>query len=180
MKITEAQIKRKLQEAAGENVPVVAWGYGYVGPSVYAVWSTGLVVVLLGAAIGIFTYRSWTFVAGAAAVAAVVYVVLRARVKFFLVGVTPRHFIAIDVTRRGQFLPPALQGLSAIQYPKLIEKELSSILHYVLGDGTIHNVRFQDFRHLPDNRHAARRIKQAVLENVYASPPRAAVKSEEE
>lgn len=172
MRITEEQIKTKLQEVAGANVPVHAWGLGYVGPSVYTVWSVSLVVLLLGAAIGTFTFHSWTFVAGAVVVAGVVYLWLRRRVKFFLVGVTPKHFIAIDVTRGGQFLPPALQGLSAIQFPKLIEKELSTILHYVLGDGTIHDVRFQNFSRLPDNRRAAYRIKQAVLENVYASPPR--------
>lgn len=169
MKITEEQIKAKLQEAAGGNQPLAAWGYGYVGPSTHTVASVSLVVLLLGLAIGLFTFHSWAFVLGAIAVAAVVYLYLRSKVKFCLVGVSPKHFIAIDVTRR-QFLPPALQGLSAIQYPKLIEKELSTILHYVLGDGTIHNLRFQNFSHLPDNRRAAHRIKQAVMENVYRSP----------
>ena len=171
MRITEEQIKAKLQEAAGPKVPLNAWGLGYIGPSVYTVWSVSLAVLLLGAAIGTLTFHSWKFALGAVVVARVVYVGLRTRVKFCLVGVTPKHFIAIDISRRGQFLPPALQGLSAIQYPKLVEKELSTILHYVLGDGTIHDVRFQNFGYLPDNRRAAHRIKQAVLENVYASPP---------
>lgn len=170
MKITQDKIKQKLQEAAGQNTPVVAWGYGYGGPSLYAVRSVTLVVLFLGAAIGIFTYRSWEFVAGAVVLAAVVYYLLRSRVKFCLVGVTPKHFIAIDHTRRGRFLPPALQGLSAIQYPRTIEKELSTILHYVLGDGSIHDVRFQDFSYLPGNRRAAVRIKQAIHENVYRAP----------
>lgn len=171
MRLSEEKIKAKLAEAAGPGVPLQAWGLGYVGPSVYTVWSVALVVLLLGAAVGAFTFQSWRFVTGAVVVAAIVYLLLRRRVKFCLVGVTPKHFIAIDVTRRGQFLPPALQGLSAIQYPKLVDKELSTILHYVLGDGTIHDVRFQNFSSLPDNRRAAYRLKQAVLENVYASPP---------
>src|SRR3989338_9237649 len=45
-----------------------------------------------------------------------------------------------------------------------------TILHYVLGDGTINDVRFQNFRGLADNRRAAFRVKQAVLENVYREP----------
>lgn len=168
MRIREEELKQKLQEAAGDQ-PLAAWGYGYVGPSTYAVWAGALVVGLLGAAIGWFTFRSWVFVAGAVVLAAAVYFLLRARVKFCLVGVSSRHFICID-HRGGRFLPPALQGLSAIQFPKLIEKELSTILHYVLGDGTIHDVRFQNFRGLADNRRAAHRLKQAVLENVYREP----------
>lgn len=167
MKITEERIKEKLQEAASENLPLVAWGYGYVGPSLWTVRAITLVVLLLGAAIAILTFQSWKVLLVAIGVAAVVYLWLRAKVKFSLVGVTPRHFIAIDVTPRGEFLPPALQGLSAIQYPRLIEKELSTILHYVLGDGSIHKLRFQDFRHLPDNRRAAARIKRAIHRHVY-------------
>ena len=168
MRINEETLKQKLQEAAGD-APLAAWGYGYLGPSTYAVWGCALVVGLLGAAIGWFTFRSSLFVAGAAAFAAVVYFLLRARVKFCLVGVSPKHVICID-HRGGRFLPPALQGLSAIQFPKLIDKDLSTILHYVLGDGTIHDLRFQNFRGLADNRRAAFRIKQAVLENVYREP----------
>lgn len=167
MRINETRIKTKLQEAAGEGMPLVAWGLGYVGPSTWTVRSLTLIVLLLGVAIGILTFNSWVFVAGAVGLAAVIYLLLRARVKFCLVGVTPRHFIAIDLTQRGQFLPPALQGLSAIQYPRVIDKELSTILYYVLGDGTINKVRFQNFRYLPDNRRAAFRLKQAVLEKVY-------------
>ncbi|MEE9235727.1 MAG: hypothetical protein V3U28_09845 [Candidatus Acidoferrales bacterium] len=168
MKITEEKIKEKLQEAAGEQ-PVVACGYGYTGPSTYVVGTIALVVFLLGAAIGIFTFGLWWIVPGSAALGGAAYYGLRRRVTFCLVGVTPKHFIVID-HHRGRFLPPALQGLSAIQYPKTIDKELSTILHYVLGDGTIHDVRFQDFRGLPDNRRAAYRIKQAVHENVYREP----------
>ena len=168
MRITEEQLKAKLAEAAG-GAPLVAWGYGYVGPSTYAVWACALVVGLLGAAIGWFTFGSWLVVAGAVIFGVVVYLLLRARVKFCLVGVSSKHFICID-HQGGRFLPPALQGLSAIQFPKLIEKDLSTILHYVLGDGTIHDVRFQNFRGLADNRRAAFRVKQAVLENVYREP----------
>lgn len=168
MRISGETLKQKLQEAAG-NAPLVAWGYGYIGPSTYAVWACALVVGLLGAAIGWLTFRSGLFVAGAALLAVVVYALLRSRVKFCLVGVSSKHFICID-HRGGRFLPPALQGLSAIQFPKLVEKDLSTILHYVLGDGTIHDVRFQNFRRLADNRRAAFRIKQAVLENVYREP----------
>ena len=168
MRISEDQIKAKLAEAAG-GAPLVAWGYGYIGPSTYAVWACALVVGLLGAAIGWLTFHSWPVVAGAVALAVVVYSLLRARVKFCLVGVSSKHFICID-HQGGRFLPPALQGLSAIQFPKLIEKDLSTILHYVLGDGTINGVRFQNFRGLADNRRAAFRIKQAVLENVYREP----------
>ncbi|MBI4466503.1 MAG: hypothetical protein HY656_03630 [Acidobacteria bacterium] len=170
MRLSAEKIKERLQEAAGKDAPVVAWGLGYLGPSTYAVGATALGVWLLGVAIGIFTFKSWAWVAGATLAAVLVYLFLRARVKFTLVGVSPKHFIAIDVTPRGQFLPPARQGLSAIQFPRLIEKELSTILHYVLGDGSIHDVRFQDFGWLPDNRRAAHRIKGAVLENVYRSP----------
>ena len=126
-------------------------------------------VGLLGAAIGWFTFKSWLVAAGAVVFAVVVYLLLRARVKFCLVGVSSKHFICID-HQGGRFLPPALQGLSAIQFPKLIEKDLSTILHYVLGDGTINDVRFQNFRGLADNRRAAFRVKQAVLENVYREP----------
>ncbi|MBI2956339.1 MAG: hypothetical protein HYY26_03385 [Acidobacteria bacterium] len=166
MRVTAEQIKAKLEETA-EDQPVVAWGLGYVGPSVYTVWSATLVVLLLGLAIALFTFRSGLGAAAVVALAALVYLVLRRRVKFTAMGVTPRHFIAIDITHGGKFLPPAHQGLSAIQYPRLIEKELSTILHYVLGDGTLHWVRFQDFRGFPDNRAAARRIRQAVHELVY-------------
>lgn len=169
MRLTEEKIREKLQEVAGEQ-PVQACGYGYTGPSTYAVWTVTLVVFLLGAAMALFTFHNWWIVLGSAVLAAVVYHVLRSRVRFCLVGVTPKHFIVIDHTRRGNFLPPALQGLSAIQYPKTIDKELSTILHYVLGDGTIHDVRFQDFRRLPGNRRAAYRIKQAIYENVYRAP----------
>lgn len=165
MKLTEREIREKLEQAS-EGHPVVACGYGYVGPSVYAVWSAALVVLLLGVAIGILTFQSWLFVGGAMVAGLLVYFYLRSKITFCLVGVTPRHFIMIDVDHRGQFLPPALQGLSAIQFPKIIDKELSTILHYVLGDGTINDVRFQDFRRLPDNRRAAARIKKAVLDNV--------------
>jgi hypothetical protein len=168
MRITEEQLKAKLAEAVG-GAPLVAWGYGYVGPSTYAVWACALVVGLLGAAIGWFTFKSAPVVAGGVVLAAVVYFLLRARVKFCLVGVSSKHFICID-HQRGRFLPPALQGLSAIQFPKVVDKDLSTILHYVLGDGTIHDVRFQNFRGLPDNRRAAFRLKQAVLDNVYREP----------
>lgn len=168
MRITEEQLKAKLAEAAG-GPPLVAWGYGYVGPSTYAAWACALVVGLLGAAIGWFTFKSWPVVAGGVVLAAVVYFLLRARVKFCLVGVSSKHFICID-HQRGRFLPPALQGLSAIQFPKVVDKDLSTILHYVLGDGTIHDLRFQNFRGLPDNRRAALRLKQAVLDNVYREP----------
>jgi hypothetical protein len=170
MKVTEAEIKAKLQEAAGEAVPLVAWGYGYVGPSLYTVRLVALAVWLLGLGIALLTFRNWILAGVATAVAAVVYFVLRARVKFCLLGVSQKHFLAIDVTPRGEFLPPAIQGLSSIQYPRLIEKELSTILHYVLGNGTLHYVRFQDFAHLPGNRDAARRIKQAVHDLVYDPP----------
>lgn len=172
MKVTAEQIKAKLQEAAGENTPLVAWGLGYLGPSTWAVRSIALVVLLLGVAIGIFTFRSWGLVAGAIGVAFAVYFYLRSKVKFCAVGVSGQHFICIDITPGGQFLPPALQGLSAIQHPRVNEKELSTILHYVLGDGSLHGVRFQNFSHLPDNRRAALRIKRAVVEGVYASPPK--------
>lgn len=167
MKVTAERIKEKLGEAAGEGLPVLAWGYGYVGPSLWTVRSISLLALGLGVAIGLFTFKSWAFVGGAAAAAVALYLYLRSKVKFCAIGVTPRHFIAIDVTPRGKFLPPALQGLSAIQYPRLVEKELSTILHYVLGDGSLHNVRFENFRYLPDNRRAAYRIKQTVLEKVY-------------
>jgi len=168
MRISAEIIKQKLEEASGGQ-PIVAWGYGYVGPSTYTVWACAVVVGLLGAAIGWLTFRSWLFVAGGTVFAVFVYLLLHARVKFCLVGVTPKHFICID-HQRGRFLPPALQGLSAIQFPKLVEKELSTIFHYVLGDGTIHDLRFQNFRGLPDNRRAALRLKQAVLDNVYREP----------
>lgn len=166
MKLTEEQIRARLQEAAGEGLPVVAAGLGTVGPSLYTVWSLALVVLALGLAIAIFTYHSWIGAGIAVALAVAVFLWLRSRVTFCLVGVSPRHFIVIDLDRRGRLLPPALQGLSAIQFPKVRDKELSTILHYVLGDGTINDIRFQDFRRLPDNRAAARRLKQAVMENV--------------
>jgi len=166
MRVSQEKIRAKLEEAAG-GMPLVAWGVGYVGPSTYTVTSVSLVVLLLGAAIGILTYQNWVVVGVAVALATAVYFWLRAKVRFCAIGVTPRHFIAIDVSLGGRFLPPALQGLSAIQYPRLVDKELSTILHYVLGNGDIHNVRFQDFRRLPDNRAAAVRIKQALLEKVY-------------
>lgn len=166
MKVTEQTIKAKLQEAAGEEFPIVAWGLGTVGPSLYSVWSITAVVLLLGLAIAAFTYRSWVVAVIAVTVAALVYHWLRARVTFCAVGVSPRHFIVVDISRRGHFLPPAHQGLSAIQFPKIIDKELSTILHYVLGDGTINDIRFQDFRHLPDNRNAARRLKKAIADHV--------------
>ena len=109
----------------------------------------------------------WIAAAIAVLVGLIVYLALRARVKFCAIGVTPRHFIAIDITPRGQFLPPAHQGLSAIQFPRIIDKELTTTLHYVLGNGSLHWVRFQDLRGFPDNRNAARRIRQAVHNLVY-------------
>lgn len=167
MRISAEKIQAKLQAAAGDGFPIVAWGYAYVGPSTYTVKLVALVVWLLGLGIALLTFHSWPLAAAATALGAAVYLALWSRVKFCLIGVSPRHFIAVDVTHRGQFLPPALQGLSSIQFPRLIDKELSTILHYVLGNGTLHYVRFQDFSHLPDNRDAARRIKQAVMELVY-------------
>ena len=167
MRVTPEQIQARLKEVAGEGLPVVTWGVGYVGPSLYTVWGLSLVALLLGLAIAIFTYKSWIAVAVAVTLALIVYLALRARVKFCAIGVTPRHFIAIDITRGGRFLPPAHQGLSAIQYPRIIDKELTTTLHYVLGNGSLHWVRFQDLRGFPDNRNAARRIRQAVHDLVY-------------
>ena len=159
-------MERKLQEAAGAEFPLLTWGVGYKGPSTYAVWAATLVAGILGAAIGWFTYHSLLYVGVAVGLAAGVHLLLRSRVKFTLIGVSPRYFIAIDLARGGKFLPPALQGLSAIQYPRVIEKELSNILHYNLGDGSIQDVRFQNLPHLPDNRNAAYRLRRAVLDNV--------------
>ncbi len=167
MRVTAEQIKKRLQEAAGEGFPVVTWGVGYVGPSLYIVWGISLVVLALGLAIAAFTYKTWIAAAIAGLVGLIVYLALRARVKFCAIGVTPRHFIAIDITRGGQFLPPAHQGLSAIQFPRIIDKELTTTLHYVLGNGSLHWVRFQDFRRFPDNRAAARRLRQAIHDLVY-------------
>ena len=164
--ISSGVIQEKLQEAAGAEFPLVAWGLGYKGPSTYAIWVVTLIVLALGAAIGWFTYHNLFYVGIAVALAMAVYGGLRGRVKFTLIGVSPRHFIAVDLSHGGKFRPPALQGLSAIQYPRVIEKELSNILHYNLGDGSIQDVRFQNFRHLPDNRNAAYRLRKAVLENV--------------
>jgi hypothetical protein len=164
--ISSRVIQEKLQDAAGAEFPLVAWGLGYKGPSTYAIWAVTLIVLALGAAIGWFTYHSLSYVGVAVGLAMAAHLGLRSRLKVTLLGVSPRHFIAIDVTRGSKFRPPALQGLSAIQYPRVIEKELSNILHYNLGDGSIQDVRFQNFRHLPDNRNAAYRLRKAVLENV--------------
>ena len=166
MRVTAEQIQVRLREAAGEGLPIVTWGVGYVGPSLYAVWGISLVFLLLSLAIAIFTYKNWLAVAAALTLSLIVYLALRARVKFCAIGVTPRHFIAIDIAG-GRFLPPAHQGLSAIQYPRIIDKELTTTLHYVLGNGSLHWVRFQDLRGFPDNRNAARRIRQAVHDLVY-------------
>ncbi len=167
MRVTPEQIQVRLREAAGEGLPVVTWGVGYVGPSLYTVWGLSTAFLLLGLAIAVFTYKTWIAVGIALTLALIVYLALRARVKFCAIGVTPRHFIAIDITGTGRFLPPAHQGLSAIQYPRIIDKELTTTLHYVLGNGSLHWVRFQDLRGFPDNRNAARRIRQAVHDLVY-------------
>ena len=154
MRVTAEQIQARLREAAGEGMPVVTWGVGYVGPSLYTVWGVSTVFLLLALAIALFTYKNWVAVALALILSLIVYVALRARVKFCAIGVTPRHFIAIDIAG-SRFLPPAHQGLSAIQYPRILDSELTTTLHYVLGNGTLHWVRFQDFHAFPDNRNAA-------------------------
>ncbi|MFQ5694957.1 MAG: hypothetical protein ACE5HB_03120 [Terriglobia bacterium] len=166
MRVSEETIRKKLEDAA-EGFPVMAWGLGTTGLSLGLVHSVSLLLLGFGVAVGVLTYQSWLVVGMAVALAAGVYAWLRSKVKFCAVGVSPRHFICIDITRGGRFLSPALQGLSAIQFPKVIDKELSSILHYVLGDGTIHDLRFQDFRRFPDNRRAAHRLHQAIFKHVY-------------
>jgi hypothetical protein len=165
MRISDEFIRARLAEAAGAGVPVVAWGYGYTGPSRYFIWVFTAAVLALGVVIGTYSVEDWRFTAGAVVVACLVYAWLRGKVTFLLVGVSPRHFIAIE--RRGRSLrPPSLQGLSAIQHPRVIEKELSEILHFNLGDGTIHDIRFENMWGLKENRSAAFRLRDAILENV--------------
>lgn len=164
MRISEEFIRSKLEEAA-DGHPLLAWGYGYTGFSLYFVWSVVIVLAVLGGVIGTFSVRDWRFTAGALLLAALVYGWLRSKVTFLLVGVSPRHFIAIEKRGR-QLRPPALQGLSAVQHPRVIEKELSDILHFHLGDGSIHDIRFQDFWWLKNNRAAGYRLRDTIVENI--------------
>jgi hypothetical protein len=85
-------------------------------------------------------------------------------VKFCAIGVTRATSSPLTSPAASA---PAHQGLSAIQYPRILDSELTTTLHYVLGNGTLHWVRFQDFHGFPENRNAARRIRQAIHDLVY-------------
>lgn len=164
--VSEDFMREQLQAAAGENLPIVAMGYGYVGPSLLAILSLAGVVLLLGQLIAWLTFRSPLVSLVALLLASAIVWVGWRRVHFMLVGVSPRHYIVIDLDRKLIPLPPALLGLSAIQNLSLATRELTYRLKYTLGDGTSHAIRFQNLPGHPHNREAARRIKDAILDNV--------------
>lgn len=164
--VSEEFMRAQLQAAAGENRPILAMGYGYVGPSLLGTLSVAGVVLVLGQLIAWLTFRSWSLsLLGLVLAAAVAWIGWR-RVRFMIVGVSPQHYIVIDLDRKLNPLPPARLGLSAIQNLRLATGELTYLLKYTLGDGTLHAIRFLNLPGHPDNREAARRIKDAILDNL--------------
>ena len=164
--VSEDFMREQLQAAAGEKLPIVAMGYGYVGPSLIGILSVAGVVLVLGQLIAWLTYRSPLVSLAALLLAAAVVWLGWRRGHFMLVGVSPRHYIVIDLDHKLNPLPPARLGLSAIQNLSMVPGELTYHLKYTLGDGTSHNIRFQSLPGHPHNREAARRIKDAILDNV--------------
>lgn len=164
--VTEEFIRAQLQAAAGEKLPILAMGYGYEGPSLIGILSAAGVVLVLGQLIAGLTFRSPLVSLVALAVSAAIVWLGWRRVHFMLIGVSPQHYIVIDLDRRLNPLPPARLGLSAIQNLSLATGEITYRLKYTLGDGTRHAIRFQNLPGHPDNREAARRIKDAIVDNL--------------
>ena len=164
-RVDDAWMRQELQDAADPGDAILAHGYGYQGPSPRLVVAVSGIVLLLGLLTAAFTARSWWFALASVVVAAAVYGWLWKRVKFCLVGVSRKHFIVIDLRGR-EPLPPARLGLSSIQYPRIIEKEITHILRYNLGDGTLNFIKFTNLPGMPTNRDACQRIYQAILANI--------------